>query len=108
MELALGIVSAIRVLGPRLGLRLRSAGPRVDLERNKLLRFDSFCKPGTDWKDVSLLMRLSRPADASTAEDVVGVEAAVVDADGGLGNGTLERREPLFEKDAWRNRLVVA
>lgn len=109
MELALGILSAIREPGPTLGLWPNSAVSRDDLERKRLLRFDSLCRPGAGQKDVSLSARLSRPPDGLTAEEVVGVEAAVEDTDlGGSGNGALERRRRPFEKDASLGGLAVA
>jgi hypothetical protein len=48
---------------------------------------------------VILLRRRSRPPpETSPADDVVGVEAAVEDGAGGLGNWALERRRAVFEK----------
>jgi hypothetical protein len=76
-----------------------------------LFRFDSVCRPGAEWRDVPLSTRRSMPPGASTADPVVGVEAAVGDGTGGLGNGgngALNFRRERFEKDPGLNRPAVA
>lgn len=109
MELALDSRSTMREAGPTLGLRRTwSAASREERDRNRLLRLDSLWEPPVEWKDASLSTRWSRPPDTSTAEDVVGVEAAAGDGGGGLGSGALERRRLLFEKTRGLNRPAVA
>lgn len=107
MELDLVILSTIREPGPPLWLGWTGSAPRVDRERNKLLRFDSLAVPGADWREVILSTRRSRPPNTSPADDVVGVEAAVEDGAGGLGSWALERRWAVFEKPGL-NRPAVA
>lgn len=99
----------MREPGSTLELRLAGSGvARYDLERNRLLRLDSFCVPVTDWKDERLSIRLSKRPGTSTAEVVVGVEATVGDAGGGSGNGALELRRELFEKEPGLSRPAAA
>lgn len=84
MELALGILSVMRELGPTLEFRLTGlAAARDDMERNRPLRLGSFCMLAADWNDERLLTRVSRPLAVSIPETEVAVEAAVGDAGGG-------------------------
>ena len=70
MEEVLVSLSTIPEPVPALG----PAAPRVDFERNRLLRLDCLCLGGFEGRDVPL----SRASpDASTAEAVVGVEVTV-------------------------------
>jgi hypothetical protein len=78
------------------------------MERNKLLRFDSFGGTGGEWSGAVVSTCQPKPPGTSPADDVVGVEATVGDGAGGLGNGALERRRELLEKAPGLSRPDVA
>jgi hypothetical protein len=111
MELALPSLSAAREPGPELLFRLLELRvPCEDRERNRLLRFSSFC--WTDTADASFPMLCSGSADDSLGgNDAVGED---IGEDTGIGSGrlafkrVLEMRFVLFKKPLGFNRPAVA